>query len=91
MAIRERAGGRKIIKKKDKFGALSMRKRFCRLCQDHIDTLDYKDAKKLEVFIKERGKIASTRGSGNCAKHQRILADAIKKARYISLLPYTRA
>jgi small subunit ribosomal protein S18 len=67
-----------------------MRKRFCRLCVDKVKTIDYKDAKRLEAFIKERGKILSPRISGNCAKHQRRVAEAIKKARFVSLLPYTR-
>ncbi len=79
---------KRIIKKRD---ILSLtRKRFCRLCVDKVKTIDYKDAKRLEGFIKERGKILSTRISGNCAKHQRRITEAIKKARFISLLPYTR-
>ncbi len=79
---------KRIIKKRD---VLSLtRKRFCRLCVDKVKTIDYKEAKRLEAFIKERGKILSTRISGNCAKHQRRITEAIKKARFISLLPYTR-
>jgi small subunit ribosomal protein S18 len=66
------------------------RKRFCRLCTDKVKSLDYKDAKRLEAFITERGKIVSSRLSGNCAKHQRMVAEAITKARFISILPYTR-
>lgn len=66
------------------------RKRFCRLCVDKAKSVDYKDVKRLEAFITERGKIVSTRISGNCAKHQRIIAEAITKARFISLMPYTR-
>jgi len=66
------------------------RKRFCRLCVDKANAVDYKDMKRLEAFITERGKIVSSRLSGNCAKHQRIIAEAITKARFISLLPYTR-
>jgi small subunit ribosomal protein S18 len=79
---------KRIIKKRDVLA--TTRKRFCRLCVDKVKTIDYKDAKRLEAFIKERGKILSTRISGNCAKHQRMVAEAIKKARFISLLPYTR-
>ncbi len=90
--MRDRESSKRIIKKKERFGsALTMRKRFCRLCVDKTKSLDYKDVKRLEAFIKERGKIASTRGSGNCAKHQRMLTEAIKRARFLSLLPYTRA
>lgn len=69
---------------------LTLRKRFCRFCQDKIKTIDYKDIKRLESFITERGKIVSTRISGNCAKHQRRIAEEIKKARFISLIPYLR-
>ena len=66
------------------------RKRFCRLCVDKANAVDYKDTKRLEAFITERGKMLSSRLSGNCAKHQRIIAEAITKARFVSLMPYTR-
>ncbi len=79
---------KRIIKKRDVLS--STRRRFCRLCVDKTKTIDYKDIKRLEAFIKERGKIVSPRISGNCAKHQRRIAEAIKKARFMSLLPYTR-
>jgi len=79
---------KRVIKKRDILS--SVRKKFCRLCVDKVKSMDYKDARRLEAFIKERGKIVSTRISGNCAKHQRMVAEAIKKARYMSLLPYTR-
>ncbi len=89
--MRGRETTKKIIKKREKSGsAFGMRKRFCRLCVDKTKAMDYKDVKRLEAFIKERGKITSTRGSGNCAKHQRMVAEAIKRARYLSLLPYVR-
>ena len=74
-------------RKKD---GLLLKKRFCRLCGDKTKVLDYKEAKRLESFLTERGKIMSSRVSGNCAKHQRLVAEAIKKARFVSLLPYTR-
>lgn len=69
---------------------LTTRKRFCRFCVDKVKSIDYKDIKRLEAFIAERGKIISSRISGNCAKHQRRIAEAIKKARFISLIHYTR-
>ena len=69
---------------------MPLRRRICRFCADKIKTIDYKDLKILEAFIKERGRIASARSSGNCAKHQRQLARAIKKARFIALVPYVR-
>jgi len=79
---------KRVVKKRDILA--TVRKKFCRLCVDKTKALDYKDVRRLEAFIKERGKIVSTRISGNCAKHQRMVAEAIKKARYLSLLPYTR-
>lgn len=79
---------KRIIKKRDKF--LPTRKKFCRFCKDKVKTIDYKDLRMLEAFIKERGKIISRRISGNCAKHQRKIQEAVKRARFISLLPYVR-
>jgi len=75
---------------KRKDSGLLLRKRFCRFCVDKVKDIDYKDLKRLENFITERGKIVSTRYSGNCAKHQRRITEAIKKARFLSLIPYTR-
>jgi small subunit ribosomal protein S18 len=66
------------------------RKRICRFCADKIEEIDYKDIKRLEFFMRDRGKIVSSRLSGNCAGHQRRLATAIKRARYLALLPYSR-
>ncbi|MBM3245934.1 MAG: 30S ribosomal protein S18 [Candidatus Omnitrophica bacterium] len=79
---------KRIAKKKDKF--LIMRRRVCRFCRNKVKNIDYKDIKLLESFVTEKGKITSTRSSGNCAKHQRAVAEAIKKARFISLIPYVR-
>jgi len=84
-----RLNTRKFVKKRT--STLITKKRFCRFCVDKVKTIDYKDAKRLEGFIRERGKIVSVRVSGNCAKHQRRIVEAVKKARFISLLPYTRA
>ena len=78
----------KAIKKREL--RLPARKRFCRFCQDKTRAIDYKDTKRLEAFITERGKMTSSRISGNCAKHQRRIAEAIKKARFVLLIPYTR-
>lgn len=75
-------------KKQDKF--LIMRKRTCRFCANKAKAIDYKDVRTLESLIKERGKILSSRISGNCAKHQRMLTEAIKRARFVSLIPYVR-
>jgi len=65
------------------------RKKICAFCVDKVDEIDYKDVAKLRKFISERGKILPRRISGNCAKHQRQLTVAIKRARHIALLPYT--
>ncbi len=65
------------------------RRRVCRFCVDKTDYIDYKDVKHLSNYITERGKILPRRISGNCAKHQRSLTEAIKKARIVALLPHT--
>jgi small subunit ribosomal protein S18 len=65
------------------------RRKICRFCADSSLVIDYKDAKSLRYFTTERGKIIPRRISGNCAKHQRRLTVAIKRARNIALLPYT--
>lgn len=65
------------------------RKKVCAFCQDKSTSIDYKDVNKLKRFISERGKILPRRISGNCAKHQRALTIAVKRARHIALLPYT--
>ncbi len=67
---------KRVVKKRDVL--MSVRKKFCRLCVDKVKSLDYKDAKRLEAFVKERGKIVSRRISGNCSKHQRMVAEAVK-------------
>lgn len=65
------------------------RKRVCAFCQDKSQTIDYKDINKLKKYVTDRGKILPRRISGNCAKHQRELTIAIKRARQIALLPYS--
>ncbi len=59
------------------------------ICQDKSTTIDYKDINKLRRFVSERGKILPRRITGTCAKHQRALTVAIKRARHIALLAYT--
>ena len=65
------------------------KRKVCSFCADKIEHIDYKDVAKLRRFITERGKILPRRISGNCAKHQRQLTVAIKRARNIALLPFT--
>ncbi len=64
------------------------RRKVCRFCADASIVIDYKDSKSLRYFTTERGKIIPRRISGTCAKHQRLLTEAIKRARTIALLPF---
>jgi len=66
------------------------RRKVCAFCVDKAQSIDYKDLPKLRKFITERGKIMPRRMSGVCAKHQRDLAIAIKRARVVALLPYVQ-
>ena len=65
------------------------RKKVCAFCADKAEFIDYKDINKLRKYVTERGKILPRRITGNCAKHQRALTVAVKRARHIALLPYT--
>ncbi len=65
------------------------RRKICAFCVDKATDIDYKETAKLRKYVSERGKILPRRISGNCAKHQRQLTIAIKRARHIALLPYT--
>ncbi|MFC1889961.1 30S ribosomal protein S18 [Thermodesulfobacteriota bacterium] len=65
-----------------------IRRKTCRFCADSTLVITYKDPKTLRYFTTERGKIIPRRISGNCAKHQRKLTLAIKRARHIALLPF---
>ncbi|MBQ9564172.1 MAG: 30S ribosomal protein S18 [Synergistaceae bacterium] len=65
------------------------RPKFCYYCVEKQEKVDYKDVEKLRKYISERGKIIPRRVTGNCAKHQRQLTEAIKRARYMALLPYS--
>ena len=64
------------------------RRKICRFCMDKVDLIDFKDVKLLQSYVPERGKILPRRISSICATHQRMLAEAIKRARNIALLPY---
>ncbi len=65
------------------------RRKVCAFCVDKVEYIDYKDVAKLRRFTSERAKILPRRVTGTCAKHQRELTTAIKRARYVALLPYT--
>ena len=64
------------------------RKKQCKFCLDRVEEIDYKDTARLAKMLTERGKIIPSRISGTCAWHQRRLARAIKRARFIAILPY---
>ena len=64
------------------------RKKTCRFCAEGIEEIDYKDVERLKNYLSERGKILPRRMTGTCAKHQRQLARAIKRARILALLPF---
>ena len=67
------------------------KRKFCSFCADKIEAIDYKDPAKLRRYISASGKIVSRRRTGTCAKHQRVLTVAIKRARHLALLPYVSA
>ena len=70
-------------------GGRKGRKKVCAFCVDKVDVIDYKDIARLRRFISERAKILPRRVTGTCAHHQRELTVAIKRARIISLLPFS--
>ncbi len=63
-------------------------KKACRFCTEKVDRVDYKDLDRIGRYVTERGKILPSRLTGTCAKHQRVLTRAIKRARFMALLPY---
>lgn len=65
------------------------RKKVCAFCVDKIKVIEYKEPGRLRRYVSDRGKIEARRRTGTCAKHQRALAVAIKRARHIALLPFT--
>lgn len=73
---------------KASFRVRRAKKKVCHFCNDKLE-INYKDVGKLKKYVSERGKIYPRRISGNCAKHQRQITIAIKRARHIALLPYT--
>ena len=73
----------------NKGGARKGRRKVCQFCVDKCDHIDYKDASKLRRYTSERAKILPRRVTGTCAKHQRELTIAIKRARQFAILPYT--
>ena len=70
-------------------GGRKSRKKVCSFCVDKVEFIDYKDISRLRRFVSERAKILPRRVTGTCARHQRDLTVAIKRARYLALMPYT--
>ena len=67
------------------------RRKVCRFCADKSIKIDYKDLRTITQFVTERGKMTPSRITGNCARHQRLLTTAVKRARSVALLPFTTA
>ena len=83
-----RSAGNKISRSTRKKSSFAQK--ICRFCADKVSDIYFYDIKILKPLISERGKIVPSRISGNCAKHQRELTTAIKRARNIALLPFTQ-
>lgn len=82
---------KKKFKKPSEFKASfkTRRRKVCRFCEDKVRFISYDNDRALRRFVNERGKIVPRRISGNCAFHQRRLTSAIKRARYLAIMPYT--
>ena len=91
MAVRSRSksGSRRDKDKKRASRQLFRRRKFCRFTVEKVKQIDYKDIDVLKEYIGENGKIIPARITGTKARYQRQLSDAIKRARFIALLPYT--
>ena len=79
MTTRRREGGRRYVP----------RRKVCAFCVDHVRDIGYKEPMKLRRYLSDRGKIEPRRKTGTCARHQRTLAVAIKRARHLALVPFT--
>lgn len=78
-----------MAEKNERRNMRKMRRKVCNFCADKALVIDYKEPTKLRRYISERAKILPRRVTGTCARHQRALTTAIKRARYLALLPYT--
>ena len=94
-AMPSRMGGGGRSSSRDRDGKAAPKKKFfvrrrkvCKFCAEKLEYVDWKDVKLLQSFIPERGKILPRRISGTCALHQRKLQTAIKRARFVAMLPY---
>jgi small subunit ribosomal protein S18 len=82
---RDRRGSKRSSSK----GPIRKKKKFCQFCADKVDYVDYKDVALLRRYLSERGKIRARRVTGNCSRHQRFVATAVKNAREMALIPYS--
>lgn len=88
----KKTGNKKFNKGQDdkrERGFRKPRKKICYFCMNKDEEIDYKNAEKLKKYVSDKGKILPRRVTGNCAKHQRKVTEAIRRARHIALLPYT--
>ena len=88
----DKKNNKRFNKNKDNdndYRARRIKKKVCQFCANSELVIDYKDHDKMKRFISEKGKILPRRVTGNCAKHQREIALAVKRARHIAILPYT--
>ncbi|HNS31705.1 MAG TPA: 30S ribosomal protein S18 [bacterium] len=69
---------------------IKKRVKVCQFCKSLVDEIDYKDIGKIRRFTSSRGKILSTKVTGTCARHQRMLCKALKRARFLAMLPYIK-
>ena len=76
------------MEKMEKARVRKPRRKVCVFCADRVEFIDYKDIARLRKFVSERAKILPRRATGTCAKHQRELTSAIKRARQVALIPY---
>jgi small subunit ribosomal protein S18 len=83
---REAAGEAARPRRRGRFGR---RRKVCSFCVEHVKVIDYKDPSRLRRFLSDRGRIEARKKLGTCAKHQRALSQALKRARHLALLPYT--
>ena len=90
MVEAKQARGRKWDRSRERSRYVPRRK-VCSFCRDKVKDIDYKTPLQLRQYVSDRGKIEPRRKTGTCAKHQRILAEAIKRARHLALLPYVSA
>lgn len=79
---------RQIKQWQNKMHKIEKKRKTCSFCADHVESIDYKDAAKLKRYLTEAGKIIPRRVTGNCAKHQRMVTTAIKRAREAAIISY---